>query len=142
MKLSPGTRRFAFVLALGSLAACTNTPPTASSEEPLGALFVPHKSLRIAVVGAGPSGLTAADTLQQLGYQNVTVFEKNDRVGGKVYSYRNGSTVSELGAVFASPDYSLVLGLADKYGIPYQAYDAKQSILDENGVRQSAQTFL
>src|SRR5689334_24353591 len=113
---------FAAVVALASFTACTAAPPTADSEASLGAVFVPRKSLRIAVVGAGPSGLTAADTLQQLGYQNVTVFEKNDRVGGKVYSYRNGSTVSELGAVFASPDYSLVLGLADKYKIPYQAY--------------------
>ena len=142
MNFSSGTRRFVFVFALASFAACSTTPPTASTEEPLGAVFVPRKSLRIAVVGAGPSGLTAADTLHELGYQNVTVFEKNDRVGGKVYSYRNGSTVSELGAVFASPDYSLVLGLADKYGIPYQAYVTTQSILDENGVKQSAQSFL
>ncbi|HEX8950356.1 MAG TPA: FAD-dependent oxidoreductase, partial [Polyangia bacterium] len=142
MKLSSPTLRLALVLALASTAACSAAPPTASSEAPLGAVFLPHKSLRIAVVGAGPSGLTAADTLVQLGYRNVTVFEKNDRVGGKVYSYRNGSTVSELGAVFASPDYSLVLGLADKYGIPYQAYVTTQSILDENGVKQSAQSFL
>ncbi|HEX9103823.1 MAG TPA: FAD-dependent oxidoreductase [Polyangia bacterium] len=142
MKLSSPTLRLALVLALASTAACSAAPPTASSEAPLGAVFLPHKSLRIAVVGAGPSGLTAADTLVQLGYRNVTVFEKNDRVGGKVYSYRNGSTVSELGAVFASPDYSLVLGLADKFGIPYQAYVTTQSILDENGVKQSAQSFL
>jgi hypothetical protein len=142
MRSSSGVRRLGLVLALGSFAACTNALPTASTEEPLGAVFVPRKSLRIAVVGAGPSGLTAADTLQRLGYQNVTVFEKNERVGGKVYSYRSGGTVTELGAVFASPDYSLVLGLADKYGIPYQPYAAKQSILDENGVKQSAQSFL
>ena len=145
MKASRATRLLAVVPALAALtalAACTPASPSADTEASLGAVFVPRKSLRIAVVGAGPSGLTAADTLQQLGYQNVTVFEKNDRVGGKVYSYRNGSTVSELGAVFASPDYSLVLGLADKYKIPYQAYVTTQSILDESGVKQSAQTFL
>jgi len=141
MKCSPGTR-FTLVLALASFTACTGAPPTASTEAPLGAIFVPRRSLRIAVVGAGPSGLTAADTLQQEGYQNVTVFEKNARVGGKVYSYRNGSTVNELGAVFASPDYSLVLGLADKYGVPYQPYQTNQTILDANGVRQTAQSFL
>ncbi|HEY1584577.1 MAG TPA: FAD-dependent oxidoreductase, partial [Polyangia bacterium] len=142
MKVFSRTRSLVLVLTIASFAACTPTPPTGSDEAALGAVFVPHKSLRIAVVGAGPSGLTAADTLQQLGYQNVTVFEKNDRVGGKVYSYRNGATVSELGAVFASPDYSLVLGLADKYGIAYQPYVTTQSILDENGVKQSAQSFL
>jgi hypothetical protein len=142
MKFSSTPRRFAAALVIASFGACSNTPPTSTTEQPIGALFVPHKTLRIAVVGAGPSGLTAADTLQQEGYTNVTVFEKNNRVGGKVYSYRNGSQVSELGAVFASPDYKLVLGLADKYGIPYQAYDSNQAILDENGVKQSAQTFL
>ncbi len=36
---------------------------------------------RVAVVGAGPAGLAAADALNQLGYQ-VTVFEKNEAAGG------------------------------------------------------------
>jgi protoporphyrinogen/coproporphyrinogen III oxidase len=141
MEFSKNTQRLAFALALASMAACNAPAPTASTEEPLGAVFLPRKSLRIAVVGAGPSGLTAADTLTSLGYQNVTVFEKNNRVGGKVYSLHNGAAVSELGAVFASPDYKLVLGLADKYGIPYQPYVTTQSILD-NGVKQTAQSFL
>jgi protoporphyrinogen/coproporphyrinogen III oxidase len=142
MKFSKNTQRLAFALVIASIAACNSPAPTSSTQEALGAAFLPRKSLRIAVVGAGPSGLTAADTLQSMGYQNVTVFEKNSRVGGKVYSYKNGSTVSELGAVFASPDYKLVLGLADKYGIPYEPYVTTQSILDEHGVKQTAQSFL
>lgn len=36
---------------------------------------------RVAVVGAGPAGLTCAGELAKLGY-NVTVFEKNDLPGG------------------------------------------------------------
>ena len=36
---------------------------------------------RVAVVGSGPSGLAAADQLNHRGHQ-VTVFEKEDRVGG------------------------------------------------------------
>lgn len=36
---------------------------------------------RIAVVGAGPAGLAAADRLNRRGH-NVTVFEREDRVGG------------------------------------------------------------
>jgi predicted NAD/FAD-dependent oxidoreductase len=126
-------------LAVVLAAGCSSATPVASSEE---ALFLPLKSLRIAVVGAGPSGLTAARTLRQRGYEHVTVFEKNARVGGKVYSYKSGDTITELGAVFASPDYSLVLGLADHFGIPYQAYATNQAILDENGVKQSSESFL
>ena len=36
---------------------------------------------RVAVVGAGPAGLAAADALNQMGY-SVTVFEKNEAAGG------------------------------------------------------------
>lgn len=36
---------------------------------------------RIAVIGSGPAGLAAADTLNQRGH-NVTVFERSDRIGG------------------------------------------------------------
>jgi hypothetical protein len=128
------------VLVLALIAGCGGQGAVGVSQEGLGLL--PPKSTRIAVVGAGPSGLTAAYTLKQQGYPNVTVFEKNDRVGGKVYSYRNGNNVSELGAVFASPDYKLVLGLADKYKIPYVPYTLGQSILDERGQRQTLQSFL
>ena len=37
--------------------------------------------VRIAVIGAGPAGLAAADALNQMGY-TVTVFEKNEAAGG------------------------------------------------------------
>ncbi len=40
-----------------------------------------RNGLKVAVVGSGPSGLGAADRLNQMGY-TVTVFEKNEAVGG------------------------------------------------------------
>ncbi|BDU59197.1 dihydropyrimidine dehydrogenase subunit A [Limnohabitans sp. MORI2] len=41
-----------------------------------------HKTgKKVAIVGAGPAGLAAAQQLARAGH-NVTVFEKNDRVGG------------------------------------------------------------
>ncbi len=36
---------------------------------------------KVAIIGSGPSGLAAADTLNQRGH-NVTVFERSDRIGG------------------------------------------------------------
>lgn len=43
---------------------------------------VPYRSeVKIAVVGSGPAGLAAAQQLNMVGHQ-VTVFEKNDRIGG------------------------------------------------------------
>jgi predicted NAD/FAD-dependent oxidoreductase len=146
IRSSSGCFVLAFVLGF-TLTGCGASPSDVSSDVPGPTteelrIVVPSKSRRIAVVGAGPSGLTAADTLKQLGYGRVTVFEKNDRVGGKVNSLRVGGNVSELGAVFASPDYTKVLGLADKYNIPYVSYEGKQTILDENGNAQTADEFL
>ena len=44
--------------------------------------IAPHKTgKRIAVVGSGPAGLAAAQQLARAGHE-VTVFEKNDRIGG------------------------------------------------------------
>jgi protoporphyrinogen oxidase len=37
---------------------------------------------RIGIVGAGPSGLSAAYALAKLGYHNVTVFERCHNVSG------------------------------------------------------------
>ena len=37
---------------------------------------------RIGIVGAGPSGLSAAYALARLGYNNITVLEKHHTVGG------------------------------------------------------------
>ena len=45
-------------------------------------LRVPERNGKtVAIVGAGPAGLAAADKLNQLGY-HVTVFEKNEAAGG------------------------------------------------------------
>jgi len=38
----------------------------------------------VAVIGSGPAGLAAADQLNQLGHQ-VTVFEREDKIGGLLY---------------------------------------------------------
>lgn len=48
-------------------------------------------SARVCVIGAGPSGLTAAKNLLQVGLQNIVVYEKSDQVGGNwVFSMRPG----------------------------------------------------
>ena len=50
----------------------------------------------IAIVGAGPAGLVAARRLSQDGF-DVTVFEREDRVGGRVRSLQDSGFVFDRG---------------------------------------------
>ena len=42
----------------------------------------PSQPIRIAVIGAGPSGLTAGRELLREGFERFTIFDKSDAVGG------------------------------------------------------------
>ena len=44
------------------------------------------KNIRIAIIGGGPAGLSAAMYLEKKGYNNYVVYEKSDHVGGKCHS--------------------------------------------------------
>ena len=73
--------------------------------------------MRVAVVGAGLAGLTAADELRRAG-GDVVVLEARDRVGGRVWSRRleNGALV-EMGAEFILPGNTAVRELAERFGL-------------------------
>ncbi|KAG6555213.1 hypothetical protein Mapa_003253 [Marchantia paleacea] len=56
-----------------------------------------NPSTRIAVIGGGPSGLSAALALTRLGYKNITVLEQNAKVGGMCRSEIIEGHVYDLG---------------------------------------------
>ena len=59
------------------------------------------KKIRIAIIGGGPAGLSAAMYLEKKGYENYVIYEKQDHVGGKCHSpYCNGKRY-EMGAIMA-----------------------------------------
>jgi monoamine oxidase len=68
-------------------------------------------------VGAGFAGLAAADELMRAGAE-VTVLEARDRVGGRVWSVPFAGGVAERGAEFILPDYEVLLGIAERLGLP------------------------
>ncbi len=68
-------------------------------------------NLKVAIVGAGASGLTAAHTLKKLGYRHVVVYEAETRVGGKVHTFHHAGYPFELGAIWQVSEYNTVLGL-------------------------------
>lgn len=43
---------------------------------------VPHADTKIAMIGCGPASLSCATFLARLGYDNITIFEKQKYVGG------------------------------------------------------------
>jgi len=76
---------------------------------------------RIAIVGAGISGMTAAMTLKDAGLRNVTVYEASDRVGGRTYT-RSGDGFfeagqwSEWGGELIDTGHELVFALCKRFG--------------------------
>ncbi|MEM0987110.1 MAG: FAD-dependent oxidoreductase [Pseudomonadota bacterium] len=55
---------------------------------------------RIAIAGAGPSGLTMARLLRDRGFGNTVLFEASHRIGGKSETVFVGDTLSELGTCY------------------------------------------
>ncbi|MGE0929782.1 flavin-containing monooxygenase [Peijinzhouia sedimentorum] len=63
---------------------------------------------KICIIGAGPSGITAAKNLLQAGFNNIVIFERNTKVGGNwVYSESSGhSSVFESTHIISSKELS------------------------------------
>ena len=106
----PARRRFlSRSAALGALAA---TPGWAAAAAQAAAP-------RIAVVGAGLAGLTAAWTLRRAGAE-CTVYEGAERVGGRCYSERSAfeqEQVAERGGEFIDSVHEEIIALCRTLGI-------------------------
>lgn len=59
---------------------------------------------KIIVIGAGISGLIAAQKLQSFGFE-VLILESRDRVGGRVATFRKGNFVADIGAMVVTGIY-------------------------------------
>jgi len=55
---------------------------TGAGSSIMGAVATPRPDPRVCVIGAGPSGITAAKNLVQVGLRDVIVYEKNRQIGG------------------------------------------------------------
>lgn len=72
--------------------------------------------MRVAVVGAGPAGLSAASALIERGHTPV-VFEKEAVVGGKCRSLDIDGVKYDLGANLTTPRYEALRPLAESLGL-------------------------
>ncbi|XP_043266526.1 uncharacterized protein [Venturia canescens] len=53
---------------------------------------------RIIIIGSGPSGIAAGTRLLENGFENVTILEAENRVGGRLYSKEFGGHTVDIGA--------------------------------------------
>jgi len=91
------------------------------------------KNVRICIVGGGPAGLSAGMYLEKKGYENYTILERQDRVGGKCWSpYYNGRRY-EMGAIMGVPSYYAVHDVEEFCGITHDGPKLNRNYKDSQG---------
>ncbi|QXQ09742.1 NAD(P)/FAD-dependent oxidoreductase [Paeniglutamicibacter sp. Y32M11] len=90
----------------------------------------------VVIIGAGPSGLTAAYELRKAG-KSVAVLEARDRVGGRTWSQNMDGATIEIGGQWISPDQTGLYSLIEELGIEtFERYKEGASVyLAEDGTR-------
>ena len=72
----------------------------------------------VCIVGAGIAGIHMGLSLKDRGYKDVTIFEKTDRVGGKIKDVQFNGFYQWQGAIFLTLDYvDNIIELATRYGV-------------------------
>jgi len=74
------------------------------------------QKLKIAVIGGGPGGLSAAQFIREAGHQAV-VFEKDNRIGGKSFSFSTGDAFNEMGTCYTTRQHVIVKRWMKQNGI-------------------------
>ena len=91
------------------------------------------KSTRIAIIGGGPAGLSAGMYLEQAGFDNYTIFEKNGWVGGKCHSPEYKGRRYEMGAIMGVPSYYAVHDVEEFCGITHDGPKLNRNYKDDTG---------
>lgn len=92
--------------------------------------------LRIAIVGAGPSGLSLSWYLSQLGFASVELYDASDHVGGQSITLHPGGVPVELGTCYMADGYVIEREIAKAAGTP------PERLPPANFVRDSGKTFV
>ncbi|MEN0061041.1 MAG: FAD-dependent oxidoreductase [Myxococcota bacterium] len=92
---------------------------------------------RVCIIGGGASGIHMAWLLRRRGFRNVTVFERNDYVGGKVLTLEAGGVKHEMGACYTTPAYRQVRALLSEFGLYDRAPVAGRTIIRADGTEQT-----
>ena len=91
------------------------------------------KNIKICIIGGGPAGLSAGMYLEQKGYENYTILERNDHVGGKCHSPHYNGRRYEMGAIMGVPSYYAVHDVEEFCGITHDGPQLNRNYKDRNG---------
>lgn len=91
------------------------------------------KNIRICIIGGGPAGLSAGMYLEKKGYENYTILEKSDRVGGKCWSPTYEGRRYEMGAIMGVPSYYAVHDVEEFCGITHDGPKLNRNYKDASG---------
>jgi len=89
--------------------------------------------MHVVIIGAGAAGLTAASSLRDKGYNNITILERQAHAGGKCSTVDIQGHLYELGAGMLSVDNTTAMSLAKRYNIRLERVTfGKSLVLDTN----------
>lgn len=95
--------------------------------------MTPAERTSLAIIGAGPGGLTLAQHLRLTGFQQFALIERDVRVGGKSDSLDLGDLIAEMGTCYATGGYKDVLRWMRRQGRPFRML--RRTTVDGAGVR-------
>jgi monoamine oxidase len=110
-------RQFTHGLAASALAAAALKPRSAVAQE----------QLDVIVIGAGLSGLYAANLLEAQGL-NVQLLEAQDHVGGRLYTLRTNDGFFNCGATTLDSFYGRTLDIVERAGVELTAPGGRASM--------------
>jgi CubicO group peptidase (beta-lactamase class C family)/monoamine oxidase len=112
------------------LSACSSTSAQNNSDQS----FTDHD---VIIIGAGMSGLSAANQLQENGIEDVLILEAQDRIGGRVWTDTLGESIAvDLGASWIHGELGNPLTeLADEHGVIRAKTDYENDVTyNESGI--------
>jgi oxygen-dependent protoporphyrinogen oxidase len=94
----------------------------------------PLRRADVAVVGSGPAGIAAAFRLHEAGHR-VRVFERNDRLGGRMRTLRRDGYFNERGPTQIAQSYRSLVGIIKDAGLGHQLVpaSAKLGLIEPQG---------